>query len=53
MNLSIIIVSKIITEALSMKEWKEAMDQNMQALEENNTWELVRLPNGKKVVSCK
>ena len=44
MNLSSAIVLRNVVEALSKKEWKEAMDQEMRALEENNTWELVRLP---------
>ena len=36
MNLSSVIVSRNVVEALSMKEWKEAMDQEMRALEETN-----------------
>lgn len=33
--------------------WKEAMDQEYQSLMKNNTWELVELPKGKKLVSTK
>ena len=29
------------------------MDMEMEALDKNNTWELVPLPNGKKPVECK
>ncbi|PNX59437.1 hypothetical protein L195_g051417, partial [Trifolium pratense] len=33
-------------QALSDKKWKQAMDLEMEALDKNNTWELVSLPNG-------
>ncbi|CAJ2627685.1 unnamed protein product [Trifolium pratense] len=42
-----------LSEALSDKKWKQAMDLEMEALDKNNTWELVSLPNGKKPVGCK
>ena len=29
------------------------MDAEMEALEKNGTWDLVNLPNGKKLVGCK
>ena len=34
-------------------EWKSAMDDEMQSLRKNNTWELVQLPKGKKTIGCK
>lgn len=34
-------------------EWKQAMDQEMQALEKNQTWELTELPPRKKILSSK
>ncbi|CAJ2640143.1 unnamed protein product [Trifolium pratense] len=40
-------------QALSDRKWKQAMDLEMEALDKNNTWELVSLPNGKKPVGCK
>jgi hypothetical protein len=29
------------------------MHEEMEALHKNKTWDLVKLPNGKKVVGCK
>ncbi|CAJ2655949.1 unnamed protein product [Trifolium pratense] len=42
-----------LSEALFDRKWKQAMDLEMEALDKNNTWELVSLPNGKKPVGCK
>ena len=45
-----------IEEALSgvhSKQWKTAADAEYQSLMENDTWELVNLPEGRKVVGCK
>jgi hypothetical protein len=33
--------------------WKDAMKEEMSALQKNKTWELVQLPRGKKTVGCK
>ena len=38
---------------MKIKEWKEAMEVEMDALEKNKTWDLVELPLGKKLVGCK
>ncbi|XP_068662876.1 uncharacterized mitochondrial protein AtMg00820-like [Aristolochia californica] len=40
-------------EALKHPGWKAAMDDEMQALYENQTWALVPLPSEKKPVGCK
>ena len=40
-------------DALKIPEWKEAVFEEMKALEKNGTWELVDLPRGKKTVGCK
>uniref|UniRef100_A0A5B6Z677 Putative polyprotein n=1 Tax=Davidia involucrata TaxID=16924 RepID=A0A5B6Z677_DAVIN len=40
-------------EALADPNWKEAMAEEMRALEKNGTWDFVGLPNGKKPVGCK
>jgi hypothetical protein len=45
-----------LTEALNGDqafEWKAAADAEFNSLMKNETWELVRLPKGRKPVSCK
>ncbi|KAK7406483.1 hypothetical protein VNO78_08110 [Psophocarpus tetragonolobus] len=42
-----------VSEALTDRKWKHAMDVEMEALHKNRTWELVILPPGKKPVGCK
>ncbi|CAN1152028.1 Retrovirus-related Pol polyprotein from transposon TNT 1-94, partial [Linum perenne] len=42
-----------IHEALNNPKWREAVRDEIQALEKNNTWSLVMLPPGKKTVDCK
>src|SRR4051812_9345071 len=34
-------------------KWREAMIEELNALERNKTWELVHLPAGKRAVGCK
>ncbi|RVX07744.1 Retrovirus-related Pol polyprotein from transposon RE1 [Vitis vinifera] len=46
-------VPKTVTEALNHPGWKNAMLEEICALEDNHTWQLVDLPQGKKVVGCK
>lgn len=40
-------------EAKKDQKWILAMQQEVQALEENDTWKIVELPQGKNVVGCK
>ena len=40
-------------EAVGKPEWEQAMDEEMVALDDNETWDLVQLPQGKKPISCK
>nr|KYP51292.1 Retrovirus-related Pol polyprotein from transposon TNT 1-94 [Cajanus cajan] len=40
-------------EANSEECWRRAMEAELQALEKNQTWSLVRLPEGKRPVGCK
>ncbi|WVZ55593.1 hypothetical protein U9M48_006233 [Paspalum notatum var. saurae] len=40
-------------EAKQDPKWKEAMLEELAALEKNKTWDLVPFPVGKKVVNCK
>ena len=44
------------TEAIvsgDREKWISAMQEEMQSLEKNGTWDIVRLPKQKKVVCCK
>ncbi|XP_055524288.1 copia protein isoform X2 [Wyeomyia smithii] len=40
-------------DAMKTAEWKNAMDAEMQSHFENQTWELIQLPEGKKVIGSK
>ncbi|KAM1448471.1 hypothetical protein ACFXTO_007428 [Malus domestica] len=40
-------------EATCMPEWQDAMTKELQALNDNQTWSVVDLPNGKTVVGSK
>eukprot|EP00253_Pinus_taeda_P022296 PITA_22296 len=40
-------------DAIKDKKWIEAMDEEMNAIERNKTWDLVDLPKGKKVIGVK
>jgi hypothetical protein len=52
-SLQSMILPKDWREAKQNPRWKEAMLEELAALEKNKTWELVSFPVGKKVVSCK
>ncbi|XP_024031087.1 uncharacterized protein LOC112094465 [Morus notabilis] len=53
MSLNTVSVPNTLSEALSRKEWKNAMREEMDALEKNKTWEIVDKPKGKNLVGCK
>ncbi|KAH0729493.1 hypothetical protein KY289_000681 [Solanum tuberosum] len=40
-------------EAANQPEWQDAMIEEIQAIEKNQTWELVDLPEGKNVIRLK
>ena len=42
-----------VQEALRDKNWKKAINEEMQALEKNETRDIVELPKGNKLVGCK
>ena len=52
-QLSCVEISKNVQDALRVPEWKEAILEEMRALERNETWEVVDLPKRKKTVGCK
>ena len=51
-SLDSISLPKIVCEALSHHGWRSAMVEEMQALDDNGTWNLVQLPIGKKAICC-
>jgi Reverse transcriptase (RNA-dependent DNA polymerase) len=52
-QLSSIKIPGKLEEALSEKNWVDAMESEMNALKKNGTWEIVDLPEGKETVGCK
>ena len=52
-QISSVVVSERLEEALRDPKWVEAMQSEMDALEKNGTWTLVDLPDNKKPVGCK
>jgi len=40
-------------EALNIREWKDAMKEELEAIEKNKTWELVDLPHDKMPIDVK
>ncbi|KAL2938151.1 Retrovirus-related Pol polyprotein from transposon TNT 1-94 [Bienertia sinuspersici] len=40
-------------EAITQKVWVDAMNEELSALEMNNTWDIVSLPQGKHAIGCK
>jgi hypothetical protein len=48
-----VFVPRNLQEALNDPKWRTAMHEEIKALHKNKTWDLVKLPNGKKVVGYK
>lgn len=44
---------KTFKKASSNLTWKKAIQEELQALDDNNTWDIVQLPPGKKIVGCR
>ncbi|CAI7906773.1 unnamed protein product [Closterium sp. NIES-54] len=40
-------------ESSDAEEWKKAMESELMSIEENGTWELVELPEGRKAITSK
>nr|KYP48259.1 Retrovirus-related Pol polyprotein from transposon TNT 1-94 [Cajanus cajan] len=40
-------------QAVNYLEWRQAMSEELQALEANDTWTLAKLPKGKRCIGCK
>ena len=45
--------SNSFDEAKAEKKWVNAMQEEIDTLAENRTWDLIKLPKGKNVVGCK
>lgn len=52
-SLDSVSVPKNLSEALAHSGWPTAMEEEMMALDNNGTWDLVCLPIGKKAIGCK
>ena len=52
-NMAPIVEPHNFWEAVTDPGWREAMDKEIQALNANNTWEVVSLPQGKRPIDCK
>jgi len=52
-NLSSVQIPKNVQEALEIPKWKEAVFEEIKALEKNKTWSVTTLPAGKRTVGCK
>jgi hypothetical protein len=52
-SLQSVIIPRDWKEAKQNPKWKEAMLEELKALEKNKTWNLVHVPMDKKVVGCK
>ena len=52
-SLSFVTIPKIVREALAHPSWHKAMTNELSALHNNGTWELVTLLSGKFIVSCR
>eukprot|EP01018_Ginkgo_biloba_P006196 Gb_19788 [translate_table: standard] len=43
----------IFEEARKEQKWNAAMDAEIQVVRKNKTWDLVKLPAGKKAIGCR
>ena len=44
---------KDVINSVEGKIWKMAMDEEMESLRNNKTWDLIILPNGRKPIASK
>ena len=51
MSLDSILLPQQVSKALTHPSWRSAMIEEMDALTDNGTWDLVRLLAGKKSIS--
>jgi hypothetical protein len=53
LSVSAIVEPNSYKQAIQSEEWREAMDNEIKALELNNTWSVVDLPASKHAIGCK
>ncbi|KAL0418744.1 UNVERIFIED_CONTAM: Retrovirus-related Pol polyprotein from transposon RE1 [Sesamum radiatum] len=53
MSRFLLLEPRSFAEASKSKQWREAMNSELAALEHNNTWIVTPLPEGKKAIGCK
>ncbi|CAI7866278.1 unnamed protein product [Closterium sp. NIES-53] len=46
-------IFKEALEIIDAEEWKKAMESELKSIEENSTWELLELPEGRKAITSK
>lgn len=51
-QLSIVYIPSNVQDALADPKWTKAMNEELEALQRNATWELVPMPVGKKTLGC-
>ena len=52
-SISSVSIPKSVGDALTHPGWRQAMLDELSALQKSGTWELVQLPSGKSVVGCR
>ena len=52
-QLSVVSIPNNVQEALKDPRWREAMNEEMKALQKNSMWEVVDLPEEKILVGCR
>ncbi|PRQ42655.1 putative RNA-directed DNA polymerase [Rosa chinensis] len=52
-QLSTVAIPRTVQEALDDPKWRIAMNEEMEALQKNDTWEIAPLPQGKKTIGCR
>jgi len=52
-QLSKVSIPSNVQDVLRDPRWKKAMNEEMEALQKNSTWELIVLAKGKKAIGCR